>query len=383
MNNIMNNKIALYGLSFTLVAVLGFWILPAMAAKSQQAIEMSNGMPSGDHETLLIHGKKEGYSCEECKICETCDPPVLQCNVINMPEYGTATIKYVSGKKVKIDELTVFDSCAGWEGTDPSVDDPAEVWLPYEQEGYWVFARALGKPGKDDEERYIILENESLEAYPLLSDVSNPDDVILGLGMITQQGNFKMDTSGTLYRFDGDSDKGKGKSQGKDITDMFLWSGLVFHPDLDVNGDGVVNELDVIADTCDGDTNLDGIIDDDELLAWSSAHLDPDDINGDGDVTSLDVIADTCPYDSDQDGAITYDGNFDKDTFPDCEFENWLSDNTVNTEGDPLWQFYDEEWVFTIADLVYLNQVVTNEGIKNLQIRFYPKDTTVFIPVDK
>ena len=376
-------KIAYYGLSITLITVLIFGALPAVAAKPQQSIENSNGMPSGDHEILLIHGKKAGYSCTECDICDTCDPPVLQCNVINMPEYGTATIKYVSGKKVKVDELIVYDSCAGWTGDDPSVDDPGEVWLPYEQDGYWVFARALGKPGKGEEERYIILENESLEAYPLLSDVSSPDDVILGLGMITQQGAFKMDASGELYRYDGDSDTGKGKSQGKSITDMFLWSGLVFHPDLDVNGDGVVNELDVIAATCTSDTDQDGVIDNDELLAWTASHADPDDINGDNFVNSLDVIADTCPYDTDQDGMIFYDGNYDVNTFPDCEFEIWLSDNSVNTDGDALWQYYENEWVFTIADLVYLNQVVTNVGIKNLQIRFYPKDTTVFIPVDQ
>ena len=52
-------KIALYGLSFTLVAVLVFGVLPALAAKPQKAIEMGNGMPSGDHETLLFHGKNE------------------------------------------------------------------------------------------------------------------------------------------------------------------------------------------------------------------------------------------------------------------------------------------------------------------------------------
>jgi hypothetical protein len=164
---------------------------------------------------------------------------------------------------------------------------------------------------------------------------------------------------------------------------MFLWSGLVFHPDLDVNVDGVVNELDVIAATCTGDTNQDGVIDNDELLAWSAAHPDPDDVTGDGVVNSLDVIADTCPYDTNQDGVISYDGNYDASTFPDCEFEVWLSDNSVNIDGDVLWQYYENEWVFTIADLVYLNQVVTNQGIKNLQIRFYPKDTTVFIPVEQ
>ncbi|UCD10066.1 MAG: hypothetical protein JSU79_05345 [Dehalococcoidales bacterium] len=370
-------------LLIVLVMALVIGLVPmsiAMAAKPQKAIEMSNGMPSGDHETLLIHGKKVDYQCVECEPCATCEPPV-QCNVINMPEYGTATIKYVSGKKVKIDELTVFDSCAGWEGNDPPVDDPAEVWLPYEQEGYYVFFRALGKPGKGDEERYIIFENESLEAYPLLNDVSSPDEVMLGLGMITQQGIFKKDASGELYRFDGDGDKGKGKSQGIDMTDMFLWSGLVFHPDLDVNMDGVVNEMDVIADNCTGDINHDGTVNQTEIDAWAAGHLDPDDVALplDGVVDAKDVVADTCDYDTNGDGVISYDGDYDELTFPDCEFEVWLQDNQGDPEN-PLWYYYDEAWVFTIADLVYLNQTVTNEGIKNLQIRFYPVATTEFSP---
>ena len=374
-------RIAINSVSVLLVFTLIFSIAAvAMAAKPQQAIEMSNGMPSGEHETLLIHGKNAGYQCEECEICTTCDPPV-QCNVINMPEYGTATIKYVSGKKVKIGELIVFDSCAGWEGSDPSVDDPAEVWLPYEQEGYWVFMRALGKPGKGAEERYVMFENESLEAYTLLVDeVSSPDDVVIGLGLLTDQGTWLLDTSGELHRFDGDSDKGKGKSQGRDITDMFMFSGFVFHPDLDVNLDGVVNTLDVIADSCPWDTDQNGTIDATEVNTWASTHLDPDDVNGDGNVNELDVIMDSCPYDVRiNDGVISWDEDYDEDTFPDCEFEDWLYDNSTNAEGEPLWAYYDEEWIFTIADLVYLNQVVTNEGIKNVQIRFYPKATTDFV----
>jgi hypothetical protein len=363
-------KRLLAGITVLLIIALAVGASTALAAKPQPAIEMSNGMPSGEHETLVIHGKNESFACAEC------DPSIGQCNVVNIPEYRTATIKYVSGKKVKIDELTVFDSCAGFSGP----NDSAEVWLPYEQNGYWVFARALGKPGKNDEERYIIFENESLEAYPLLTDVSNPSEVILGLGMITRQGVFKATTTGELYRFDGDGDKGKGKSQGIDITDMFLWSGLVFHPDLDVNGDGVVDEMDVIADNCTGDANYDGIIETSEFDIWALAHPDPDDVNGDGLINELDVIADTCEYDADADGVISYDGDYDEASFPDCEFEVWLQDNTVNELGDPLWEYYGEEWVFTIADLVYLNQVVTNQGIKNVQIRFYPKDTTVFTP---
>ena len=73
------------------------------------------------------------------------------------------------------------------------------------------------------------------------------------------------------------------------------------------------------------------------------------------------------------------DGNFYETTFPDNEFENWLADNTVNADGEILWQYYNEAWVFSIADLVYLNQVVTNNGIKNIQLRFYPVSTTEFV----
>jgi hypothetical protein len=353
-----------------LTAVLFLGSSPGMAAKPQKAIEMGNGMPSGYHETLLFHGKKDTYNCIEC------DPanPLEECNVVNIPEYDTAPITYVSGRKVNISALTVYDSCAGFAG----VDDSAEIWLPYEADGYYVFARALGKPGKTDDERYIIFENESLEAYPLLTDVSSPDDVVLGLGMITQQGEFKMDASGEIYRFDEGSDKGKGKPQAKFLTDMFLWSGLVFHPDLDVTGDGVVNELDVIAAESSYDFDQNGIIDNFELLAWADANPDPDDITVDGVVDSRDVIAATCPSDANQDGVISYDGNFDQTTFPDNEFEDWLAVNTVNADGEVLWQYYDEKWVFSIADLVYLNQVVTNNGIKNIQLRFYPVATTEF-----
>ena len=53
---------------------------------------------------------------------------------------------------------------------------------------------------------------------------------------------------------------------------------------------------------------------------------------------------------------------------------------TVDVDGVTitLWEYYEDVWVFNIADLVYQNQVVTNEGIKNLQIRFYPVATTTF-----
>ena len=392
-------KIAIHGLFFTLVAVLVFGVLPAMAGKPMDVIQLSNGFPSGDHFNLNIHGKKLDYHCTNCELCtdpETCDPVVLECNVINIPEYTSEdldnTITYVSGKKVKIDELTVFDSCT--EAFDQS---PAEVWLPYEEQGYYVIARALGKPAKKDEDvRRIILENIGLEAYSLEQDVSNPEDVQsqfaldMALGLITKNGTYKMSDSGenTLIRFDPEPEgKGKGKTLEKDITDMFLWTGFVFDPSLDLNADGVVDELDVeYACWSDYDVDGDGVITNTDLVTLVTDVSGPDYGTSDGIIDRWDLayIA-PCPYDLSKNGLIdAWDGVFDPwydGITPNSEFEAWLYDNmteTVDGVTITLWEYYEEAWVFNIADLVYQNQVVTNEGIKNLQIRFYPVATTTF-----
>jgi len=379
-------KILLYGLSFTLAGVLVFGIIPAMAGKPMDVIQLSNGFPSGDHFNLNIHGKKNDYQCSNCELCTdsaTCDPLVLDCNVINIPEYTSEelinTISYVSGKKVQIEELTVFDSC-----TEAFDSTPAEVWLPYEEKGYYVIARALGKPSKKDEAvRRIILENIGLEAYSLEQNVSSPDDVMsqfgldMMLGLITGNGTYKMSDSGenTLVRFDPDpQDKGKGKSLGKNITDMFLWTGFVFHPSLDLNDDGVVDELDTeYACWSQYDYDEDGLIETEDLSYYGL--MDRSDL----------ALASPCIYDLNTNGIIDeWDGEFDPwqdGIVPDSEFEAWLYDNmtaTIDGVTVTLWEYYNEEWVFNIADLVYQNQVVINEGIKNLQIRFFPVETTTF-----
>lgn len=423
--------------------------LPTMAAKPQKSgsgkdvITLSNGFPSGYHETLNIHGKNESF------VCILCDPAIVQCNVVNIPEYGEARISYVSGRKVKVSELIVFDSCAGFDGP----DDSAEVWLPYEERGYWVFARALGKPAKGDpndplyEPRSIIFQNAESDnptIYSLFGEVTNPGDIslMLPLGLITKNSAYKImsiDEAGiNLVRFDFEpTGKGKGKTLGKDITDMFMWSGTVFHPSLDLNGDGKVDELDVeYACLAESSTipsckyNLDGddTIDEADFEYWLSLNqqgwvFPPSlDLNGDGAVDELDVEYECwSSYDTNQDGIINYaellnigdaDGNqvvdrLDLASVSPCtydpdnngvidpwdgnyseadEFESWLEDRIPGdqTESDfyvTLWVEYETPvWVFTIADLVYQNQLITNEGIKNLQIRFYPVDGTEFTP---
>jgi len=375
--------------TLVMVVALVMGVSAAMAAKpdgsgdSKDVISISNGFPSGAHETLNIHGKNDSY------VCVPCDPDIEQCNVVNMPEYGEGTITYVSGKKVKIDELTVFDSC-----TESFDGDPAEVWLPYEAEGYYVFARALGKPAKGNpsdenyEPRSIIIENDGLDplAFSLFGDVSNPDEVplMMPLGLITQGGAYELDSTDdagiNLVRFDSEPEgKGRGKTQGKDITDMFMWTGWVFQPILDTDGDGDVDYDDVPASY---DTNGTLGIQQDEFEAWlddnTEGYVFPSslDLNEDGVVDYGDVPA---SYDTNGTLGIQQD-----------EFEAWLNDNlpsgtTIEDYLVPLWSHYDTPiWVFSIADLVYKNQVLTNDGIKNLQIRFYPVATTEYsqVPVE-
>jgi hypothetical protein len=431
-----------------LVALLS-GALPTMAAKPQKSgsgkdvITLSNGFPSGYHETLNIHGKNLSFECT------VCDPALEQCNVVNIPEYGEAKIIYVSGRKVKIGELTVFDSCAGFDGP----DDSAEVWLPYEELGYWVFARALGKPAKGDpndllyEPRSIIFQNAESDnptIYSLFGDVTNPGDIplMLPLGLITKDGAYKMmstDEAGiNLVRFDSEpTGKGRGKTLGKNITEMFMWSGTVFHWSLDLNGDGAVNELDVayacwgdsaVVSVCEYDLDNDGVIDEVEFENWLTLNTEgwvfpPSlDLNGDAAVNQLDVEYECwSSYDTNANGIIDYadllaigdangDGVVDRldlayvspcsydldnngvidpwdDSYMEAdEFESWLEDKIPGdqTESDfyvPLWVEYETPvWVFTIADLVYQNQLIANEGIKNLQIRFYPVDGTEFTP---
>ncbi|HEY94268.1 MAG TPA: hypothetical protein G4O15_04970, partial [Dehalococcoidia bacterium] len=150
--------------------------------------------------------------------------------------------------------------------------------------------------------------------------------------------------------------------------------GWVFQPVLDLNGDGVVDYLDVPASY---DTDFNGI-EEDEFLNWLNdnqyGYVFPLslDTNDDGVVDYLDVPA-------------SYDLDDPADGIQQDEFESWLnyelSPATIEDYWVELWHYYDPDnpiWVFNIADLVYHNQVYMNNGIKNLQIRFYPVATTKF-----
>ena len=301
-----------------LAVVLALAVSPAMAAKPQDAIGQSNGFPSGMHFNLNIHGK---------------DPAKFTCNSTGggnslfIPEYGTATIEYVSNKKSSVYELTVLDAC-GMDGT-AKVQLPSQIMLDdgtvIPAEGYYVFARILGKPNNGScpegncPSQFIMQPNLVLGANS--DNGSDPDfgsyTDIFPLGLIVGSNLYDATEQG-FVRFDPEATKSKGKSKGVDITSLFTYSGWVYDGILDTNGDGVIDAADVPATY---DFDLSGTIDEDEFAAWQA------------DMQALGLA-----------------------------------------------QYYENRWIFDIADLVLTGQDVTNDGTKLLQVRFYPVATTEFLP---
>ncbi|MBI2832285.1 MAG: hypothetical protein HYX79_08520 [Chloroflexi bacterium] len=310
----MKYKRAAQMLGMTL-ALLATSVTPALAGKPQQVIQISNGYPSGAHFNLNVHGKDPATF--------TADPTATGGNSVFVSLYGDSTLTIRSDNRSGLTELSALDPYA--EAFD---NDPALVQLPYQAEGYYVFARIHGKPnnGKNGEPSTIILTpNPVPSVYNYYEDPTNPD-ALLALGLVTTGGVYEL-TSAGLVRFDPNATTGKGKSKAVDITGLFLWTGWVCDASLDTSGadgvpDGIINEYDV-----------------------PISYDDP--LNG---------------------------GNGNGIIDP-AELENWLTDMAALG----LATFYNNEWIFNIADIVEQKQTITNDGTKLLQIRFYPVATTEFI----
>lgn len=203
------------------------------------------------------------------------------------------------------------------------------------EEGFWVFARALAKPNnskKDGEPSNIMFVPDpalrvcndftfDFDGDGVADECPTPDSDLLALGLVTNKGAYKFTEKG-LTRFDEEStSKGKGKSTAKDITGLFTWTGYVCPVSLDVASDP------------DG--------------PFAGAP--------DGTIDQFDVP-------NDQDG----DGDIDAD-----DLAIYLA---------ALCEFHNNEWVFNVDDLVVQGQDISNDGVKLVQIRFYPVATTEFTP---
>ncbi|MFC2068646.1 hypothetical protein ACFLTP_06520 [Chloroflexota bacterium] len=319
--------------TITVIVALLIGTTVAFAAKPQNSgsdkdvIALSNGFPSGEHFNMNIHGKKADYIGDSTP----------GGNSVFILEYGTSTIQYVTNKKSSVTELTALDPLAeAFDG------DPAKVQIPYESDGYYVFGRIHGKPNNSatpGNPSSIILYPTSVvdacnDTDPINPDFPDytvcPEDPLLALGVVVGPNLYIPDPATETYkRFDPGVTKGKGKSKATDITRFFTYTGWVVDSTLDANDDGVIDIDDVPLDDYDGD-----------ILT------DPDrDYNNDWLENEADV-------------------------------EAWLTD--MEDLGQ-AW-YFEKEWILNIADLVIVEGELVNDGTKLLQIRFYPVDTTEFIP---
>jgi hypothetical protein len=318
-----------------------------MAAKPQESgsgkdvIAISNGFPSGEHHNLNIHGKTADYVGDPTPGGKSVF--VLEYCGLDNDGLPTEHIQYVSNKKASLDTLTVLDPL-----TEAFDDTPAKVQLPYEADGYYVFGRILGKPNNGNqkpESSIILYPNQVVGAYndvyedPDFGTYTGDEEALLNLGLIVGP-NLYVTENETYVRFDPETTKGKGNSKATNITDLFTYTGWVVDSLLDTNGpegvpDGIIDIYDVPAGYTVPLGNYDN----------NPGTPDNQDFNNDGVFNDDDIV------------------------------ESWLTDNL----GAGAW-YFDEEWILNIADLVVTEQGLVNDGTKLLQIRFYPVDTTVFIP---
>ena len=242
-------------------------------------------------------------------------------NSVFVADYGNSTIEYISNKKASLTELTVLDSCA--EAFAPD-NDHAQVQLPYDE--YYVFARLHGTPkNKDGDPSSVILTPQPvLQVCDYNADYtgSEPDD----FATLTECNDSSLwvlgmvTNSGVYYATEHIAErydttkKGKGPKKAEEITGLFTWTGYVCEASLDTNGDGVIDIADV-----------------------------PNDMNGDSVIDEVDL-------------------------------DLFLAASATTESCD----YYENEWVFNVADLVVESMEYNNSGAKNLHIRFYPRSTTTF-----
>jgi len=383
-------SVVIIGAIFGLVAV--GYEMTAFAAKPQSngagknVIDNSNGFPSGKHYNLHISGKGVNFDPD----AETCGTPGG--NTIFTPLYSTVsagldkdqTISMYVNKKTNLDHLVVRDHCTQeFDGSAGVVQLPDKLNATTKiTEGMWVFARALGGPdkGKDQTDSNIVLiPNPDVEACSL-NGTSGEEDAsdcfvngkkqdFVKLGFVTKNGIYKgdPDKNGTkLYRYTDDgetsSKPGKGAKKAVDITGLFIWSGIGCT-------DGLVQ---------DGQLTIDDFF----IGNNNTLFLDAGDtLNGTSTVTHQNVVDAEAAVANDGDPATITNNNLLIDL--DDEFEALL----VVLAQDVTFEacvVVDETWVFNIfgdnVDLVIQNHTIVNDGVSNLQIRFYPNQTTTFDP---
>ena len=357
-------------ITLSTVGTFGFSPIEEAFAKGkpQDVIERSNGFPSGKHFNLVIHGK-ESFDIANCD-GDGGKSVFTPLNSTAGAQETDQTLQMFVNKKSSLSTLEVKDKC-----TEAFDTDPAQVQLPTKIEidgefvnidgGFWVFARVLGTPNhggpNGDISSIALWPDPNIEACNLNATATgdesdcfdsngNKQDFV-ELGWVDKNGVYKCEEFGTcedqgLVRYDSGT-SGKGAKKAVDITPLFLWSGVGC---IDPNDDGQIMADDFVDVDSSGTLNATDTLDG---FAITQDHVD-----------AAELEAGTIP-------------NSDIDT--DAEFEALL----IILGQDETFEacvFEEDTWVFDVfgADLVIQNQTLTNDGVKNLQIRFYPNQTTTF-----
>jgi len=313
--------------SSLLLCSIMFFVAGSAFAKpgaDQDGPYVGNGMPSGPHFNLNIHGKDPSVfiDCPEVndnggflalwKWDEASGTYKLDTSIFT-PLYSNPdeeTILVQSGKTkgnkkngtvVIRDDLVVTDPCTeGIDGTN------AVFQLPPCEAGYKVYGRALGTPTKDGSPDRTI----TLSAGEILTAEDEHGNNLLELGEIT--GNSYTKPNGTQLFV-----RGKGQPVTIPLTDLFMYSGTLCYF------------------TDPGGTTTEEIICCDEV--------------------GTDTYENCIPIEEATDGNCANEGKVE------------LTAYCVDYSGDP-------EWIFNIADFVEYYFGVENDGVRLIQLRFYPID---------
>jgi hypothetical protein len=365
----------------------------AKPGADQDGPYVGNDMPSGPHANLNIHGKDPAnFVCPEKTTLGGFSgywKEILDENGVGtgefkldtsifMPEYTDddickdpngnlipQTIVIQSGKKggkpkkggepvtLPTDQIIVTDAC-----TECIDGDNAEFQLPPCEAGYKVYGRALGKPAEPGIRKIII------SAGNLLTATDGNEQDLLELGEII--GNTITPSTAP----DVEATREKGKPKTVPLSDLFKFTGTICYLEepegfdsCNPDPDGVCRNSveDICATDYEGDGIYDVIVLKDEFLGcpeWKKAEVDTD--------------VWVCYLDED------FDSVFDPDEVNvpssgelalDCPTVEYLT---------AYCQYYENEWIFNIADLVEYYFGVVNDGVKLFQLRFYPIDPECF-----
>jgi hypothetical protein len=322
-----------------------------------------NGFPAGEHFNLNIHGKKADFNCPDpfdgfCGgvdhtgdfgTCEDTDGDGVgdtwkYSNSLFIPE-GTVdnpvdgiTILMETGKSggrgKKNEDLVLQNSLVVKDPCSFGANDPAVYQLPPAKNGYWVFWRALAKPGHPGDpetDPYLTISDFGVNFF------EDGDGNKLYYAGTVGPSSVSSTTNGTTT-----ITRTKGQSRAVNITSLFTFTGDICYIE---------------------PTDCPGYVDEANPGDCFTTFLCCADLDSDG-------AYDVCELREDSE----FDDNEVVDEFDPCIDRDLDNDMIVDDLEEKIGtcKTYTDEPIFNLADFMQFFMNVDNNGLKLLQLRFYP-----------